>query len=446
MKGDWDVLKGGVIVASGAQGFFMLSGFFVAILLARWVPRDDLGAFYLLVQVATVAGLIALVGTNSSMQKFVGVASKRKDWREVRHILRTAAPIQWVGWILTSLILGVIWIPLCAVLSIPVGLDTWAMAVCLSGVIALTEHCTGVFRAWRDFRYGTWLRTGVRQGLMLLGLLLVYGTGVTLLDFETSIGLRIATTALPAVIAWWLMRRHLRSALEHSVESSTPATVSRSVILSTSIPMAIHGLTVYLVASVDMWVVGAWLGNSDAGLYGTILRIAMLLGALLTVINAVLPTLVAGLFEEKKFKELEHLLRRTASASGVCALAAFLGLVVVGAPMLRLLFGPGFEDGYLVMVLLAVGQLLNIGSGSPGWVLQMTGQQAVLAKITLVTLVVNITLNLLLVGPFGLEGVAAATALGIVAQNAMMIVAVKKLVGIRTYTYFNPLLMFRNAR
>ena len=114
--------------------------------------------------------------------------------------------------------------------------------------------------------------------------------------------------------------------------------------------------------------------------------------------------------------------------------------------MLRLLFGPGFEDGYLVMVLLAVGQLLNIGSGSPGWVLQMTGQQAVLAKITLVTLVVNITLNLLLVGPFGLEGVAAATALGIVAQNAMMIVAVKKLVGIRTYTYFNPLLMFRNAR
>ena len=446
MKGDWDVLKGGVLVASGAQGFFMLSGFFVAILLARWVPRDDLGAFYLLVQVATVAGLIALVGTNSSMQKFVGVASKRKDWIAVRHILQTAAPIQWAGWAVTSLILGLIWMPLCSALSIPGGRDTWLMAVLLSGVIALTEHCTGVFRAWRDFRYGTWLRTGVRQGLMLTGLVLSFGTGVVVLNFETSIGLRIATTAFPAVVAWWLMRRHLFAALEAPIEVPAYPAVSRSIILKTSIPMAIHGLTVYLVASVDMWVVGAWLGNSDAGLYGTILRIAMLLGALLTVINAVLPTLVAGLFEEKKFKELEHLLRRTATASGVCALLAFIGLVVVGAPMLRLLFGTGFEAGYLVMVILALGQLLNIGSGSPGWVLQMTGHQGVLAKITLVTLAVNITLNLLLVGPYKLEGVAAATALGILVQNAMMIGAAKKLVGIRTYIYFNPLLMFRNAR
>ena len=295
------------------------------------------------------------------------------------------------------------------------------MAVILSGAIALTEHCTGVFRAWRDFRYGTWLRTGVRQGLMLFGLLGVYVTGVMALDFTNSMGLRIATTAAPALLALWLMRRHLHAAVSQAPQEASTPLVSRATILRTSVPMAIHGLTVYLVASVDMWVVGAWLGNTDAGLYGTILRIAMLLGALLTVINAVLPTLVAGLFEEQKLKELEHLLRRTACASGLCALCAFLGLVLLGAPMLRLVFGPAFEAGYLVMIFLALGQLLNIGSGSPGWVLQMTGNQAVLAKITLVTLVVNITLNLLFVGPFGLEGVAAATALGVVVQNAMMI-------------------------
>ena len=115
MKADWDVLKGGVIVASGAQGFFMLSGFFVAILLARWVPQDELGAFYLLVQVATVAGLIALVGTNSSMQMFVGVAAKRGNWFEIAHVLRTAAHAM-VGMDAMSFVLAVLWNPLCGLI------------------------------------------------------------------------------------------------------------------------------------------------------------------------------------------------------------------------------------------------------------------------------------------------------------------------------------------
>ena len=72
-------------------------------------------------------------------------------------------------------------------------------------------------------------------------------------------------------------------------------------------------------------------------------------------------------------------------------------------------------------------------AGSPGWLLQMTGRQRVLLKITVAGFAANLLLNFAAVNLAGMTGVAAATALTIAGQNCAMVAAARRAIGVRTY-------------
>jgi O-antigen/teichoic acid export membrane protein len=95
------------------------------------------------------------------------------------------------------------------------------------------------------------------------------------------------------------------------------------------------------------------------------------------------------------------------------SLAAAVTLLALGLPLLWL-FGPKFEQGYPVMLILVVGFLFRSSMGPAEFLLNMLGEQTLCAAVLATTAVLNIALNLALVPAFGLIGAATATSMSLV--------------------------------
>ena len=112
-------------------------------------------------------------------------------------------------------------------------------------------------------------------------------------------------------------------------------------------------------------------------------------------------------------------------------------MIVFAARLMRI-FGPDFESGWPVLVIGAVGQLVNCGVGSVGYLLLMSGNQKRLIKVQFVMTIISVVTNLSLIPTLGMVGAALAAAGVNVGGNVWNLYEVRKALGISPYnrSYF----------
>ena len=202
-----------------------------------------------------------------------------------------------------------------------------------------------------------------------------------------------------------------------------------------STPILVTSVVGILLVWVDRLFVGAYLGDSDTGIYDVGAKLALLVSFNLDAINSILAPKIVELYQKENIRPLQQLLNFSVGVSGIIAVVTFV-MLYFGQDFLLGFFGPEYQRAGGVLMILAGGQLLNCLCGSVGNILQMTGHQKVHQRIMLAGLGVNLTLNFLLVRPFGLEGVAAATLSGMLCWNVLGAYYVQKKLGLRSY--LNP--------
>ena len=101
------------------------------------------------------------------------------------------------------------------------------------------------------------------------------------------------------------------------------------------------------------------------------------------------------------------------------------------------IFGLEYVIGKHVLQILLLAQLINVITGPVGPIFQMTNRQNKLQWFIFASLIFNIILSLFLVGPFGLEGVAFGSAVGMVLWNLSGAIYIYKKIGIKTWATLN---------
>lgn len=112
---------------------------------------------------------------------------------------------------------------------------------------------------------------------------------------------------------------------------------------------------------------------------------------------------------------------------------AMVGFLAVFGPWILRLFGPGFEAGHPMILVLAVGLIARSSIGPAERLLNMVGQQKICAAVYAVAVVVNIALCLTLVPRIGPIGAAIATAGAVVVESILLFAAVKKRLGLTMF-------------
>ena len=106
------------------------------------------------------------------------------------------------------------------------------------------------------------------------------------------------------------------------------------------------------------------------------------------------------------------------------------GLVIAAGPFLLSLFGPAFQDGHMIMVVLFAGILAKAMIGPGEVLLTMAGEHRICAAIYAVALAANLALNVTLIPAWGLLGAATATASAMVVEASLLHIIVRRRLGI----------------
>jgi O-antigen/teichoic acid export membrane protein len=102
-------------------------------------------------------------------------------------------------------------------------------------------------------------------------------------------------------------------------------------------------------------------------------------------------------------------------------------------------FGAEFSDGAMLLVILSLGQLVNVISGSVNALLSMCGFESDLRNILLTSGGFAILLSVVLTRTYGVQGTAIATAVALVVQNIYAVWIVKKRLGFSMFSAISEL-------
>lgn len=431
------LLSGGAWVLVGqlsVAGMAVLS----SALLARVLRPRELGAYFLVASLVGVATTIGQVGLPAAVMRGVSESVARGDSARAKGSIYATFRVLGIGLCAMALAIVVVGrVVADRVLHSPlVAGALWVAA--LWAIFSGTQGVTAaVFRGFQDQR--TPALTGVGAGFVALVAFGGFWVERRHIGVAAAVSVRVIAGALMAIAGGAILLRKLRAMPPES-------RVANRELLEVGAPLLLNGLATYALMQADVWIVGSRCSESDVALYGSATRLVMLVGIPLTLVNVILPPVIAELNTVSDRAHLQGIVRAAASVAGLPALLVLLGFMTFGGSILSIVYGSYYAQGATLLVLLSLGQGVNVLAGSCGNVLAMTGHHRELARITVATSVGTVATAMVLVSWLGVVGVAVATALGVALQNGLMVWIARRRVGIWTYADLDPRSLLKLAR
>lgn len=160
--------------------------------------------------------------------------------------------------------------------------------------------------------------------------------------------------------------------------------------------------------SADLIMLGIFRTDTEVGLYRIAVSSASLAAIGLTAMGLVLAGHITHVLTQKDYVGLQRMLSAAALVSTALTGVVLAGFIVVGKPMLSLIFGPDYIGAYPALVILTLAQLVSGFFGVNVTVLNLSGMERKTLLAVASAVLLNIMLNLIFIPKYG--GVAAAYA------------------------------------
>jgi O-antigen/teichoic acid export membrane protein len=187
-------------------------------------------------------------------------------------------------------------------------------------------------------------------------------------------------------------------------------------LLKSSMPL----YAVVIMNMVIMWspllFLGVWDSSENVGIYSAASRTAMLTSFVLIAVNTIAAPKFAALYEKRDLVSLEMVARNSAKIMVLLAAPALLLFLLVPELILSV-FGAEFKQGAYILMILAVGQFINVATGSVGYLLMMSGNEQLMRNNLVFCAILGILLNVILIPAYGVIGAAVGAAIVLSVQN-----------------------------
>ncbi|MCZ6619935.1 MAG: polysaccharide biosynthesis C-terminal domain-containing protein [Gammaproteobacteria bacterium] len=195
-----------------------------------------------------------------------------------------------------------------------------------------------------------------------------------------------------------------------------------------------HFIVIQVVGVANIQVPVVLLGifgtEAQTGLFRVSENIASLLAISLLVVNAVIAPYITRLHAIGNMQELERIARGTARVALAFTLPAFFIVLFAGEWLLGFLFGESYTSAFPALVILLIGQVVNVACGSVGLLLNMTGHEKISMNALAMALALNLILGAVLIPGYGAVGAAIGASVSTIVWNVLLAVRTRKLLGI----------------
>jgi O-antigen/teichoic acid export membrane protein len=199
-----------------------------------------------------------------------------------------------------------------------------------------------------------------------------------------------------------------------------------------SLPMSLNRVILYTNNQTEVIVLGLLAPAATIGIFGVAKRLSMIIGGLLTSVTVLFNPMVADLHHRGRTGELDRLFRTSSRWLFTLGWPVCLAEMLLAPEIVRV-FGRSFASGAPALVILAVGQLVNVGTGAASSLLVMAGRARLTLATSVLFLALSIVLDLLLIPRHGLLGAAVANAGAMVVVNLLRLWQVYRFLGLAPY-------------
>ncbi|MGA9750818.1 MAG: oligosaccharide flippase family protein [Acidobacteriota bacterium] len=424
----------------GWAGLFNVLGAIIrygnAIIVTRVLGAKLYGLYVLANRVVTVISVPSGLGLPTSLVHFTATYADTGQWGKLRWFIRAAFRTA----VLSSAV-GAVLILLLSPWASHSLFEKDGLLLPLSGLAlalpfwVLYQVCAGGLQGLKAIRGKVFIER-IAHPLVFSAMLLIAGFYFRSLEYVLVCFFAAAVMVFLLGLTW--LRKRLAA-----LPSPPPSPPMWGHLLSFSTPVMFMQFLNYFITWSDILVLGHFGSAANVGVYG----IASTLGQGVSMPTDAMGTSLApsfsGLAGRGEKAELRRLFHTSTRWIFLLATFAGLGLILAGPAILRL-FGRDFEEGYLALCLLAVGQMISAAYGANGTLITMTGHPKVNLYNAIFLGPGNLALCLFLIPRYGLVGAAASAAFSWTILNATRAVEVWVLLRIGPWdrTILKPLAAF----
>jgi O-antigen/teichoic acid export membrane protein len=425
-------VAGGAAVAlvGGGLSFCLTTAYQVAV--ARALGTAGFGLYVLALAVSTFLAEACDLGLDYGVLRFGAIARGAGDPTRLRAVVRRGLLGAFAaGWLASGLLIGGA-APVARAFGkpgmIPV-LVPLALAIPFTGTAEVARSALrGMGRAAPSVASDSLITPGLRLGMVLVALQVAPGPPHVAVAYAiTEVVALLATLglllrALRREGCW----RRRRSRSRSRTKARTPG------LYRYSLPMSLNRLILYTNNQTEVLVLGLLWPAGPVGVFGVARRLSMLVGSLLASISVLFNPMVADLHHNRHHTELDRLFKASARWLFTFGFPLCLIEIEFSRDLLHV-FGSGFSSGATALAILAIGQLVNVGTGTVAGLLAMVGRARMSVLNSVLFLSLSLALDFLTIPHWGILGAAIANATSLAAVNVLRVVQVRRVLGIFPY-------------
>lgn len=395
-------------------------GFLYNILLAKMIGAEGAGIYYLAFSFVSIPKLISELGFRNVLLRFVSSNAGDKNWVAVKGLIRQTYLF---SCLMACLFVVVIFFNATFIAEkffddVSTGIMT--VKIMSLGLLPMTLilHSAAILKALEKYKEGL-IIGGLMVPLLGIPLMLILTNLYGVIGAVYSL---VTVNLITLVVGLYWIWKFLPNLSNYTGSFNT------KLIFATGIPLFLIAITNFIMAGGDVMFLGYWEDDSNVGVYGLAKRIAALTAFILVAINSIVAPKFSKLYAQGKIEELKSVAQNSMKLLALFAFPA-VGFLTIFAPQIMSLIGKDFEGGYIVLIILALGQFVNVLTGSVGFLLMMTGfEKEMTANIVIVSFV-TAGLYFFLIPTYGIIGAAIASAFGLAVQNIVAFILVKVKLG-----------------
>ena len=416
------VARGGVLNFGALIGNAIAGAVLVLVVTRSGLSAHDVGVFFEAVAFFNIAVSIALWGADVGLVRSIPRLRVLDRYRDVRRTIGVATAAVFVAGVLLAVLVQVFAEPVARVFTregdpaaLARSLRIVSLFLPIAGVYMACVAATRGFGTMRVFALVDKLGLAIAQPVFV-GLALALGLGVSAVVLAW-----IGPTLLAAAVAVVLLARMVARLESRAGAVAQDAVPERRLFVEFwrfAAPRGLAGVFAVTVLWFHTLLLGALRSPEEAGVYSAATRYLMLgQFASLAIVQVVAPKLSELLSAHRRDRARE--VYRTGTAWAMTVAWPVFWTMIVFAPVLLSVFGPGYEGAQQALVILGASMLVASGTGPVDTVLLMGGKSSLNLLNTVVAVVCNVTLNLLLIPRLGMTGAAIAWGVSLLANNLL---------------------------
>ncbi|RJQ25507.1 lipopolysaccharide biosynthesis protein [Candidatus Parcubacteria bacterium] len=377
-------IKSGMAIILASRLLGIASAFLFNAVLARSISQAEMGSYFLILNIVTFFSIFARLGLENVALKIVSDVLSSKDFSILKRVCRNIGLLFCFSALATGVgcWFGLEW--LFDYLFDAHGLVVLIPLLCGMAVVLGAQLLLGqILRAFKKF----WACSLLGGTLGHFFNFVIVGGGSFFfhtLTLRNVVLIMFINLFVLNLVALFLVVQAINDAKDKPVDQYRDEKVpDLKTLINMSVPLCISQISLFISGQSDIWLLSAYLPPSQVALYGAAAKLVLLIGVFLTIANGILPPFISDFRTRGDMINLQNLLRKVATITGIPAIILLLVFVLAPEKVLFLAFGPSYVAASNIVRVLSVGQLVNVMVGTCGYVLIMFGFNREVMSISL---------------------------------------------------------------